>query len=304
MRQAATLFIFGLLLLVVFLIFFAKSVALVQRVAIVDSVVGSAELLQGGSGDPISLEAGKLVRAGDVIRTGPDSSVELRWARWAGGLRIRVGPNTSFTVTRAIIDRSSGREESHLRVDEGTVWVRLREALSGRSQFEVETPTAVATVRGTVFSVAVRPDGTSTVSVWKGKVGVRAAGRAEVTVSGGSQVTLTGGRSAPSPQPLTPGERREWLSQPSIVGPFLSVESPAEGATLDATTCTVSGRTEGDCEVFLNGAPVLLSDKAEFTATIELSSGEHRIDVMARAADGSETTVTRTVTVPLVGGAF
>jgi hypothetical protein len=297
MRQAATLFILGLLLLVVFLIFLTKSVALVQRVAVVDSVVGPAKLLPGGEGEPIAVEAGKLVRAGDVIRTGPDSSVELRWARWAGGLRIRIGPNTSFTVTRAIIDRSTGREESRLRVDEGTVWVRLREALAGHSQFAVETPTAVASVHGTVFSVAVQPDGTSTVSVWKGKVGVRTQGRAEVTVSGGSRMTVGGG-TAPSPQPLTAEERREWLSQQSIVGPFLHVGSPAEGATLDATTCTVSGRTEGDCEVFLNGAPVLLSDKAEFTAAIQLSSGEHRIDVMARAADGSETTVTRIITVP------
>jgi len=298
MRQAATLFIFGLLLLVVFLIFFAKSIALVQRVAIVDSVVGTAELIRGGDGDAAALEAGKLVRTGDVIRTGTDSSVELRWARWAGGLRIRIGPNTSFTVMRATIDRSRNQEESRLRVDEGTIWVRLREALSGRSEFGVETPTALARVQGTIFSVSVAPDGATTVSVWKGRVRVSDAGGSDITINSGSQALITGPAGAAAPQPLTDAEREQWLAQQSIVGPFLSVDSPADSTSLDTTTCTVSGRTEGDCEVLINGAPVLLTDDAAFLQTMELSPGDHEIDITARAADRSETTIIRKITVP------
>jgi len=295
MRQAATLFIFGFALLLIFLIYLTKSLAVVQRVAVVDSVAGKAEVLVHGEGEAAPLEVGKLVRAGDIVRTGADSSVELRWARWAGGMRIRIGPSTRFAVTRAILNRSSEEEESRVRVDEGTIWIRLRQALMGKSKFEVETPTAVAAVRGTVFQVTVAGDGSSTVSVWDGMVAVSGKGRQEVIVGGGSMAALGAGEGEIAQRALSAEESEAWLEQTSILGPFLWVETPEEGATVEGGSCVVSGRTEPNSKVFVNEAPAAVSEKGEFSATVELSEGQYLVWVMARGPEGEETTVVREV---------
>jgi hypothetical protein len=237
------------------------------------------------------------VHAGDVIRTGPDGSVELRWARWAGGMRIRIGPDTTFTVKRAVVNRSTGREESRLRVDEGSVWVRLRRALTGKSKFEVETPTAVAAVRGTIFRVTVHRDGTSEVSVWQGTVSVEAEKGGAVTVSDGASLVV-GQAIGGGPQPMTEAEQEQWYEQTSVIGPFLEVDSPADGMALETTSCAVSGRTEPDCTVTAGGVAAAVSREGKFSITVELAEGEQLVEVKATAPDGSETAISRTVTVP------
>ena len=296
MRKAATLYIFGFMLLIVVLIFMSHALAIVQRVAVVDSITGSAKLIRDGEGAPVSLKVGQLVHAGDVIRTGPDGSVELRWARWAGAMRIKIGPDTKFTVKRAVTNRSTGVEESRLRVDEGSIWVRLRRALAGKSKFEVETPTAVAAVRGTIFRVTVRSDGTSEVSVWKGTVSVETEKGEAVTVSDGASVVV-GQAVGGGPEPMSEAEQEEWLGQTSVIGPLLEVDSPADGMTLETTSCTVSGRTEPDCTVTASGAAATVSKDGKFSTTIELGAGEQVIEVKATAPDGAATTIARTVSV-------
>ncbi len=296
MRQAATLFIFGLLLLIVVFIFLSHSLAIVQRVAVVDSLTGSAEVVKNGEGPPVGLKVGQLVHAGDVIRTGADGSVELRWARWAGGMRIKVGPNTTFTVKRSVVNRSSKDAESRLRVDAGTIWVRIRKALTGKSKFEVETPTAVAAVRGTTFSVTVERDGTSQVTVWKGAVEVAGAKGGAVVVSGGSSFTA-GQAVGGAPQPMSEAEQEQWQQQTSMIGPFLAVEAPGDGATLASPSVTVSGRTEPDSELTVNGTTTAVSKEGHFSAAIELAAGAQTVEVRATAPDGSETVVGRRVSV-------
>ncbi|NIR01091.1 MAG: hypothetical protein GTN78_12970, partial [Gemmatimonadales bacterium] len=62
-----TLFIFGFALLTIFFVYLANSLAIVHRVAVVDVVTGEAGVRVHGRGDPVPLEEGKLVRAGDVV---------------------------------------------------------------------------------------------------------------------------------------------------------------------------------------------------------------------------------------------
>jgi len=296
MRQAATLFIFGFVLLLIFLIYLTKSLAVVQRIAVIDSVVGSAVLLHGEN-PPIPLEVGRLVRTGDIVRVGPDSSVELRWARWAGGMRIKLGPDTNFTVARATVNRSTGEEESRLHVEKGTVWIRLRRAITGKSKFEVEMPTAVAAVRGTVFQVSVDESGISYVSVWDGAVAVKTKSGAEFTVSGGASTQIDPGVEPREPRLLSPTETAEWEQQTSIIGPFLAVETPTDGETFSTPECIVSGRAEPESEVLIDGAPVPLSDKGRFSKMLDLDEGERVIYITARAPDQTETIIQRRIAV-------
>ncbi len=295
MRKAATALIFGFALLMILWYYMAYSLAIVQRLAVVDVVDGQAEVLVRGRGDPVPLEAGRLVRAGDLVRTGPASTVELRWVRWAGGMRIEIDPDTDFWVTRSIINKSTKAEEARLRVDAGRIWVRLRQALTGKSKFEVETPTVVAAVRGTAFSVAVADDGTSEIEVFEGEVAVEGRDGAATTLTARSRTAVEAGQDALETHPLTLEELAEWRAHGSIVGPFLDVGSPVDGVLVEQASCAVSGRAEPGSQVLVNGGAVDLSEQGEFSITVPLAAGVNTIVVTARDATNRETTVVLSV---------
>lgn len=295
MRRAATALIFGFALLMIFWVYMTHSIVIVHRLAVVDVMEGRAEVLVHGEGDPVPLAPGKLVRVGDVVRTGPASSVELRWVRWAGGMRIKIGPSTSFKVIRAIRNTSTKAEESRLHVDFGKIWVRLRKAITGRSKFEVETPTVVAAARGTVFSVAVARDGSTEIQVWEGEVAVTGRDGAATTLTKGSSTAIAPGQQAAETDPLSPEDQDEWRRHSCMIGPFLALVSPLDGVMVEEASCIVSGRAEPGARVLVNGGSVEVADEGDFSLTLPLGEGVNTIVVTARDAAGRETTILRTV---------
>lgn len=295
MRRAATALIFGFGLLMVFWVYMVHTLSIVQRLAVVDVVEGRAEVLVHGRGEPAPLAVGQLVRAGDLVQTGPASAVELRWVRWAGGVRIRIDQNTRFWVTRSIVNKSTSEEEARLRVDLGKIWLRLRQTLTGKSKFEVETPTVVAAVRGTMFSVAVAGDGTSNIEVLEGEVTVAGRDGAATTLTAGSHTAIGPGQQALETHPLTAQELQEWQEQDCLIGPFLQVESPTDGVLAEEASCTVSGRAEPGSQVLVNGSTVELSERSGFSITVPLAAGVNTIVVTARDSANRETTIVRTV---------
>jgi hypothetical protein len=295
MRRAAVVIIFGFGLLMVLWVCFVHSFWIVQRLVVVDVVEGKVEVLVHGRGDPVPLEVGELVRAGDVIRTGSGSLVELRWVRWAGGMRIKIGENTHFRVIRSITNRKTKETNARLGLDLGKIWVRVREALTGKSKFEVETPTVVAAVRGTVFSVAVAEDGTSQVEVLEGEVAVARRDGPGTILTGGSHSHFSPGQQAVETRPLAGDEMEAWMRQASLLGPFLAVNSPADGAVVTEPSCGVSGRAEPGAEVFVNGRAIEPSREAEFLTSVPLEPGPNTVAVTVRDSAGRETTLVRTV---------
>lgn len=148
---------------------------------------GDANLLLPGA-DWRELHVGQALCAADEVHTGPDSSVDIQFSN--GGVvhlheltRIRVGgfsnPNTRV------------QNELLLKIGELKAKVKPQEVI--RSGFSVRTPTATASVRGTVFTVAYDP-GTkrTTVATAEGKVEVDPTGAGTTTmVSAGQAVDVT-----------------------------------------------------------------------------------------------------------------
>ena len=100
-----------------------------------------------------------VLKLGDEIRTEDNGKVTIELPN--GGL-IDLGPRTSFTI------RGPDKESFELLI--GKIWVSIQKKLK---KFEVITPIAVASVRGTEFTVNVDEDGTTTVMVLEGFVEVR-----------------------------------------------------------------------------------------------------------------------------------
>ncbi len=295
MRSAAMLLIFVFALLMIVGVYLSKTLFILQRYAVVDAVEGTADLLVHGRGRPVPVEVGKLVRARDVLITAPGSSVDLRWVGWTGGMRIRVGEKTRFTLVRATVGRSDDSEDSRLRVDVGRIWVRFHRALTGRSKFEVETPTVVAAVRGTAFSVAVEPDGATEVQVFEGQVSLAGRGGTGTTLTTGSQALVRPRDPSAESVPLSAEALQAWQAQSGLIGPFLEVTSPLDGVLVAEPTVAVAGRVEPGSQVFVNAGEVSVSREGLFAEAVALEPGLNTVVVTARGPAGRETTAVLTV---------
>lgn len=137
---------------------------------------------------------------------------------------IRVAPNTIFTL------KPAADQTVTLDLEQGQVWLNV-EGLAPGETLEVQTPDAVAAVRGTRFSVRVLPEGGAVISTREGAVVVTAAG-STVTVAAGMQSTILPGGAPGEPAPLSLAELGLWGM---AADPHLNVAFPATRELISLT---------------------------------------------------------------------
>jgi hypothetical protein len=111
---------------------------------------------------------GQRVGLGDWVETGPDSAVDIVFDR---GNIFQLGENTvarlNLSETRQRVDLKFGTLSA--------VFDRVR-TLSGRGAFDVQTPTAVAGVRGTTFFLRAVDSRTTYICTCNGSLELLPAG--------------------------------------------------------------------------------------------------------------------------------
>ena len=141
---------------------------------------------------------------------------------------LRVAPNTIFTLERPDEDLL------HLSLDEGQMWVNV-EGLDEGQVLEVETPTAIASVRGTQFGVGLAYDGSTLFSTRAGTVTVSAASQT-VTVTTGFETRVVSGQAPTDPVTMTAEAQVGWGM---ATGDDLAIGLPVTGQ-MDVLTHTGS----------------------------------------------------------------
>lgn len=105
--------------------------------------------------------AAKLFDA-DTLRTDADGYAAVQFM---DNSLVKVKPNSLLIIRGEVIDKNS--TASRIAVEVGEVFLNVTKR---QSQFEVQTPTAVASVKGTSYTTEVAKDGTTTVIVLSGIV--------------------------------------------------------------------------------------------------------------------------------------
>ncbi|MBI3554610.1 MAG: FecR domain-containing protein [Elusimicrobia bacterium] len=141
-------------------------------------VKGDVQIFEGGGEQGLPAEKDMPVNEGDRLLLGADGSADLTLD---GGSLIHLSANTDFTVGQ--LDRKS----TAFKLAFGTFLAKIEKLLSAQSLI-VQTPTAVAAVRGTEFGVEVDKE-----SPDEAHVGVFDEGKVEVKgESGGSEILIGG----------------------------------------------------------------------------------------------------------------
>jgi hypothetical protein len=194
----------------------------VAQGATLDRVSGAVEILPA-NGDTWRLASvGERVETGDRIRTGSLSTARLVFFE---GSTTDLMASTEVAVTQVSARREGSDKIIALHQWLGRTYSCVQQ-LSGRaSRFEIETPTAVAGVRGTEFIIAVEGDGTTSVAVVEGLVEVTAQ-ETTVTVLAGEKTTVQ-----PERPPSTPAQHLQSTPRPAA-----PVPKPGATTTVTATS--------------------------------------------------------------------
>ena len=137
------------------------------RVAFINFIGGSVSIIEGNVKTPAKL--GAEIKEGLGIETGTKSFAEIA----IGENIIKVMENTLVQVTQLSINADKG-EDSMFFVKQGQMISRISKKLGKTDSFVINTPTSVASVRGTDFAVSEEAN-KSYIACIDGKVEIRKA---------------------------------------------------------------------------------------------------------------------------------
>lgn len=163
------------------------------------SVSGTVQLISASTGRKTPLDENALIRVGDeILSASGTATVEL-----ADGSEVRISPNSRLIFNRLTQYGKAGMVDTRLRLDRGEVHTRVKPVMEGGARFEIETPSAVAAVRGTVFALQTSSTGSS-LQVTEGNVDFGAPGKIRRIPAGFGASLSTGDRSGLSIRRLPP----------------------------------------------------------------------------------------------------
>lgn len=172
------------------------------------SVTGTLQLISGTTSQKIALGKDTLIRVGDeILSASGTATIEL-----TDGSEVRISPNSRLIFNRLTQYGKAGMVDTRLRLNSGEIHTRVKPIMEGGARFEIETPSAVAAVRGTAFALQTSAQGTR-LQVTEGDVDFGAPGKTRRIPAGfGASLSTTGNDSlsirrlppAPTLNPLPP----------------------------------------------------------------------------------------------------
>jgi hypothetical protein len=122
--------------------------------------IGRVEIQRSGQTQYAPAEKGGLLYEGDKIKTGELARAAILLD---DGSLIRLNANSELVLK----DKKPGSQKSRLQLMLGHLWAKVTKQ---ENSLEIETPTAVAAIKGTQLELIFGADGKTTLIVWDGMV--------------------------------------------------------------------------------------------------------------------------------------
>ncbi len=215
---------------------------------------------------------GMLLPVGAQVKTTPDSHALLTFFE---GSTIKLNPDTDIEILRLEYDDEEGATIV-LKQSMGKSWNRVAALADLRSYYQIETPSASAMARGTLFTVEVDQTGLTQVVTIEGLVRVVAQGE-EVQLPPGQQ-TLVAVETVPS-QPVAMSVPRAEI--------LVMIDMPAVGSVSDPTGASTGYLPSGLAYNQITGSQSSSpSDGTQIVTIPEPTTGEY-IVVLRPVAQGT-----------------
>lgn len=158
-------------------------------------VQGEVLVQKAGSSGWVQAQAGMVLEVSDTIKVGTAANATITFfegsiIELSAGTRIEIRELLQGEVTSIRLKQEIGKTLS-----------QVEKLVDPASRYEIETPVAVAAVRGSSMLVSVTEDGTTTVQNLEGQISVVAQG-VEVAIPVGSESTVETGEAPSEPTPV------------------------------------------------------------------------------------------------------
>jgi hypothetical protein len=251
------------------------------RAAAVLTVISGDVLMRFGGGNFSSAPDGAVLYVGSTVRTSGDARAVITLFE---GSTVELEPASDIMIEEASM--RGGSTIVQLAQSLGRSWHVVTHLTTADSRYEVRTPAATASVRGTSFEVAV-DNGlggpTTTVTTTEGRVATAdAAASSEVLVSAG-QTTTVHLNSAPEPPRSAADAER-----------VVTVSTESESSLVIDPLGRANGIKDGKVVAQTPGARVLMQDGTIVVTLPNVPEGVFATTVAA--SGGAPATVSTTVT--------
>ncbi|MBN1576321.1 MAG: FecR domain-containing protein [Chitinispirillaceae bacterium] len=179
---------------------FVKKMSITQGV--VTCVEGTVRFRRSAAAKPKPLKINSIVTPGNIIETGADGRVEIIINREAV-VRLRERTTTVLEAFRPTADAAG---KTRIGCSVGALWTKVKKFKDRVSRFELQLPTAIAGVHGTVYETVVAADSSAEVKVFSGEVAVSGGGTKKATgapSTSGAPSEVAGPHEVAPPQEVT-----------------------------------------------------------------------------------------------------
>lgn len=292
MRRSAYLIFINAMILIVVMALMTQSLFIVKRLAKVEKLEGRV-LIQHKGASATTLAKNDFITVADSITTGSNGKLELKWA---DGTRVDLEPNTEFSINAATHNMLRKADDSQFGLKRGTIFVRIIKPLTANSKFEVETPTAVTAVRGTVFMVKVEK-GQTEVAVHKGSVRVRSSqtGQTNENFISPGQVAFSqqlGQVRVDESKHEDAAVESEFAKHPNIIKPQLTAHVRKMS---DENRAIIQGQAEPGDFVTVNGQTVRVLGNGAFLFRVSIKKGLNRFVITCLDRHGASSQITKSL---------
>ena len=249
-----------------------------QTAAVLTVISGDVQTRFGGSGFASATD-GAVLYVGSTVRTSSDARAVITLFE---GSTIELEPASDITIEEAV--SRSGSTIVQLAQSLGRSWHVVTHLTTADSRYEVRTPAATASVRGTAFEVAV-DDGligpSTTVTTTEGRVATADTGGSGEVLVAADQVTTVRANTAPEPPRSAPEAQR-----------VVSVAVMSESSLVVDPLGRANGFKNGKFFAQTPGARVHMQDGAIVVTLPNVPDGVFSTTVATGAAATVSTTVT------------
>jgi len=177
----------------------AKSADAKAAVGTVVVKQGQVEIMKGGQSEWDKVAKGMLIFEGDRIRTRELSTAAILLQ---DGSMTKLAANTDL-----MIPVKTGDKKNRVKLLLGRLWAKISKQ---NSDLEIETPSAVAAIKGTQLDLAVTETGEVELTVWDGMIRFFNS-QGEVLVRASQRSRVQGGKAPSQPVAVNLGTLDQWF---------------------------------------------------------------------------------------------
>jgi hypothetical protein len=165
--------------------------------AFISFIEGTVEIKKSSASDWVAAKVKNSLSEGDIVKSGANSKASITFF---DGSVINLQSDTQIEIKQLTSSKPTG---IRLKQEIGDTLSKVEKLTDSASKYEIETPVAVAGVRGSQMRVKVAQDGTTEVQNVEGKISVTAQG-VEVVIPVGNTSSVKPGQPPGAPVPASP----------------------------------------------------------------------------------------------------